>query len=45
LSWLGEHGSSVVKVARAYTLTNDECQEPGAGDFAASVAVIAEFPG
>ena len=27
MSWLGEHGSSVVKVARAYTLTNDECQD------------------
>ena len=27
LSWLGEHGSSVVKVARAYTLSSDECQD------------------
>jgi RNA polymerase sigma-70 factor, ECF subfamily len=27
MTWLGEHGSSVVKVARAYTLTNDECQD------------------
>jgi RNA polymerase sigma-70 factor (ECF subfamily) len=26
-TWLGEHGSSVVKVARAYTLTSDECQD------------------
>jgi RNA polymerase sigma-70 factor, ECF subfamily len=25
--WLGEHGSSVMKVARAYTLTNEECQD------------------
>jgi RNA polymerase sigma-70 factor, ECF subfamily len=27
LNWLDEHGSSVVKVARAYTLTSDECQD------------------
>jgi RNA polymerase sigma-70 factor, ECF subfamily len=27
MSWLGEHGSSVMKVARAYTLTSDECQD------------------
>lgn len=27
LSWLDEHGSSVMKVARAYTLTSDECQD------------------
>ena len=27
MTWLGEHGSSVMKVARAYTLTNDECQD------------------
>src|SRR5882724_11075764 len=27
MAWLGEHGSSVVKVARAYTLTSDECQD------------------
>jgi RNA polymerase sigma-70 factor (ECF subfamily) len=27
LTWLGEHGASVVKVARAYTLTSDECQD------------------
>ena len=27
MTWLGEHGSSVVKVARAYTLTTDECQD------------------
>jgi RNA polymerase sigma-70 factor (ECF subfamily) len=27
LTWLGEHGSSVMKVARAYTLTNEECQD------------------
>lgn len=27
LSWLGEHGSSVMKVARAYTLTSEECQD------------------
>ena len=26
-SWLEEHGSSVWKVARAYTLTTDECQD------------------
>lgn len=25
--WLEEHSSSVIKVARAYTLTNDECQD------------------
>lgn len=27
LTWLGEHGSSVMRVARAYTLTSDECQD------------------
>jgi RNA polymerase sigma-70 factor, ECF subfamily len=27
LSWLGEHGPSVMKVARAYTLTSEECQD------------------
>jgi RNA polymerase sigma-70 factor, ECF subfamily len=27
LNWLDEHGSSVVKVARAYTLTSDESQD------------------
>jgi RNA polymerase sigma-70 factor (ECF subfamily) len=27
LTWLDEHGSSVMKVARAYTLTGDECQD------------------
>jgi RNA polymerase sigma-70 factor (ECF subfamily) len=27
LNWLDEHGSAVVKVARAYTLTSDECQD------------------
>jgi RNA polymerase sigma-70 factor (ECF subfamily) len=27
MDWLGEHGSSVMKVARAYTLTSDECQD------------------
>jgi len=27
LAWLEEHGSSVVKVARAYTLTSEECQD------------------
>ena len=26
-NWLGEHGSSVMKVARAYTLTSEECQD------------------
>ena len=25
--WLGEHGSAVMKVARAYTLTSEECQD------------------
>lgn len=25
--WLAEHSSSVIKVARAYTLTNDECKD------------------
>ena len=25
--WLEEHSSSVMKVARAYTLTNEECQD------------------
>ncbi|HEY2828378.1 MAG TPA: RNA polymerase sigma factor [Pirellulales bacterium] len=27
MNWLGEHSSSVMKVARAYTLTSDECQD------------------
>src|SRR3954466_7880279 len=27
MTWLGEHASSVMKVARAYTLTSDECQD------------------
>ena len=27
MTWLGEHGSSVMKVARAYTLTHEECQD------------------
>jgi RNA polymerase sigma-70 factor (ECF subfamily) len=27
ITWLGEHGASVMKVARAYTLTSDECQD------------------
>lgn len=26
-TWLDEHGSSVIKVARAYTLTSEECQD------------------
>lgn len=26
-NWLNEHGSAVMKVARAYTLTSDECQD------------------
>ena len=27
LEWLGEHGSAVLKVARAYTLTGDDRQD------------------
>jgi RNA polymerase sigma-70 factor (ECF subfamily) len=27
MNWLAEHGSSVVKVARAYTVTSEECQD------------------
>jgi RNA polymerase sigma-70 factor (ECF subfamily) len=27
MNWLGEHGASVMKVARAYTLTSDDCQD------------------
>ncbi len=27
LDWLCQHGSAVVKVARAYTLTSEECQD------------------
>jgi RNA polymerase sigma-70 factor (ECF subfamily) len=26
-NWLGEHSSAVLRVARAYTLTNEECQD------------------
>src|SRR6478609_3594637 len=31
MTWLGEHGSSVVKVARAYTFTSEECQDLAQG--------------
>src|SRR4029079_10649672 len=27
MDWLGENGAAVMKVARAYTLTSDECQD------------------
>lgn len=27
MNWLGEHGSAVMKVARAYTVTSEECQD------------------
>jgi RNA polymerase sigma-70 factor (ECF subfamily) len=27
MTWLGVHGASVMKVARAYTLTSEECQD------------------
>jgi len=27
MNWLEEHSSAVLKVARAYTLTNEECQD------------------
>jgi RNA polymerase sigma-70 factor (ECF subfamily) len=27
MNWLGEHSASVMKVARAYTLTSEECQD------------------
>ena len=27
MDWLDEHGSSVIKVARAYTITDEECQD------------------
>lgn len=27
MTWLGEHGASVMKVARAYTLSSEECQD------------------
>lgn len=27
MNWLGEHGSTVMKVARAYTVTSEECQD------------------
>jgi RNA polymerase sigma-70 factor (ECF subfamily) len=27
LAWLDEHGASVMKVARAYTLTSEDCQD------------------
>jgi RNA polymerase sigma-70 factor (ECF subfamily) len=27
MAWLDEHSASVLKVARAYTLTSDECQD------------------
>ncbi|HEY4311772.1 MAG TPA: RNA polymerase sigma factor [Pirellulales bacterium] len=27
MTWLADHGTAVMKVARAYTLTSDECQD------------------
>jgi RNA polymerase sigma-70 factor (ECF subfamily) len=27
MTWLGEHSAAVMKVARAYTLTSDDCQD------------------
>src|SRR5215470_1354451 len=27
MNWLGDHGAAVMKVARAYTLTSEECQD------------------
>jgi RNA polymerase sigma-70 factor, ECF subfamily len=27
MNWLGEHGAAVMKVARAYTLASDDCQD------------------
>jgi RNA polymerase sigma-70 factor (ECF subfamily) len=27
MNWLADHGSAVVKVARAYTLTSEDCQD------------------
>lgn len=27
MSWLGDHGAAVIKVARAYTVTSDDCQD------------------
>jgi RNA polymerase sigma-70 factor (ECF subfamily) len=27
MTWLAEHGASVMKVARAYTITSEECQD------------------
>ena len=27
MSWLNEHGAAVLKVARAYTLTTEDCQD------------------
>ena len=27
MNWLSEHGSAVIKVARAYTLTDEDCQD------------------
>ncbi|MGE3243045.1 MAG: RNA polymerase sigma factor [Pirellulales bacterium] len=27
MNWLGEHGAAVMKVARAYTLADDDCQD------------------
>jgi RNA polymerase sigma-70 factor (ECF subfamily) len=27
MDWLGEHSAAVMKVARAYTLTSDDCQD------------------
>ncbi len=38
-NWLEEHGSSVMKVARAYTLTSEESPGSRSGNLASSVAV------
>ncbi len=42
MNWLGEHGSSVMKVARAYTLTSEECQDLAQEILLSGMAVLAK---
>ena len=46
MNWLGEHGSSVMKVAHTYTLTSEECQDLYAQEILLRcLAVLAELRG
>ncbi|MCC6509496.1 MAG: RNA polymerase sigma factor [Pirellulaceae bacterium] len=43
--WLEEHSSSVIKVARAYTLTSDECQDLAQEILLQAWSSLAKFEG